>query len=73
MDGLSFESVKYGYLYARCSGKPDVLDDLEKRLTRGKEPRLAGLAAALAIGIEKNKAKKSMRMEKVRKLEKSAR
>jgi hypothetical protein len=70
--GLSFESVKYGYLYARCSKQYNLLDDLEMKFTREKEISLAGLSLALACNLEKDGSKRNKQLKRLEKLEKSS-
>jgi hypothetical protein len=61
---LGFETARYAYAYARCSGKSEILGELEEKFIRKKEFRYAAFTVALAADIEKNGEKKKTLLER---------
>jgi hypothetical protein len=69
---LGFETIQYAYQYARCSGKNDVLENLEGRFVQRNLFSYAALALTLVAQLEKNAQKQKALIERSAKLEKQA-
>jgi hypothetical protein len=62
-------AVYYAYNYACCSGKMEVLEELETKFAKEKESAYAAFTVALAAELENNAEAKRMLMERFREYE----